>query len=45
MDKNNTTQNLTNIGVNVQLTATSAVYLFLAIALGSVAFFVAKKFI
>ena len=43
MEKNQ--QNLTSIGVNVQLTATSALYLFLAIALGSVAFFAAKRFI
>lgn len=36
---------LTTIGVKVQLTATSALYLFLAIALGSAAFFVTKKYV
>lgn len=45
MDKNNTNSALANFGINVQLTPASAIYIFLAIALGSVAFFVAKKYI
>ncbi len=39
------TQTLTNIGVRIQLTPSSAVYLFLALALSCVAFFVAKRYI
>ncbi len=41
----NNDNKLANVGVEVQLTWTSALYIFLAFTLSTVAFYVAKKYI